>query len=360
MWKEVVELTEEKDDRTALDPAELWMKWYETGANAWSEMLKTNKEMYADPWGLYRQWFESMEEAREQISDAAGSEEAGGNEVTQAMARAMTGGIDPRQAQNWFEETARSWQETVGYGLNAASFAPRWIQMMQEARDNLMKSEGGMPTDPLRFAVQWYNATSGPLAEFVQDMLENEEFLAPSSKFLQNYARFYRIFRQASEEYLGTLQLPTRSDVARVAGLVVALEDKVDRIEEAFEDFQDGYREPATAEEVRSLEGRIDQLGRKLGERPEKEYATAESVSNLERRIDRVESKLDRLIAAVESQASAREEPNGQSGTPQREIKATAAARRKAQEIGLDLAEIDGTGPNGEITINDVRKKGES
>ncbi|MCA1716873.1 MAG: E3 binding domain-containing protein [Actinobacteria bacterium] len=39
---------------------------------------------------------------------------------------------------------------------------------------------------------------------------------------------------------------------------------------------------------------------------------------------------------------------------------ATAAARRKARELGVDLSEVEGTGQDGQITIDDVRRKGAS
>jgi pyruvate/2-oxoglutarate dehydrogenase complex dihydrolipoamide acyltransferase (E2) component len=42
------------------------------------------------------------------------------------------------------------------------------------------------------------------------------------------------------------------------------------------------------------------------------------------------------------------------------EITATDAARRKAREIGVDLSEVVGTGAGGQVTVEDVRKKGES
>ncbi len=38
-------------------------------------------------------------------------------------------------------------------------------------------------------------------------------------------------------------------------------------------------------------------------------------------------------------------------------IKATEAARRKAEELNLDLSKIQGTGAGGQITINDVKKQ---
>jgi pyruvate/2-oxoglutarate dehydrogenase complex dihydrolipoamide acyltransferase (E2) component len=38
-------------------------------------------------------------------------------------------------------------------------------------------------------------------------------------------------------------------------------------------------------------------------------------------------------------------------------IKATDAARRRAQELDVDLREVEGTGSGGQITVQDVKKK---
>jgi polyhydroxyalkanoic acid synthase PhaR subunit len=203
---------------------------------------------------------------------------------------------------------------------------PRWTQMLEEARENLL-AVGAPPSDPLQLATQWYNATSGPFSDFVGDLIEREEFLEPSSRFLQSYASFYKVFKRNSEEYLKNLQLPVRSDITRLAGLIVNLENKVDNIEEVLEDFEFGYATPATAE----------------------------SVQDLDRRLGRVEGKLDRLLAALENGSQ-----NGANGSAGGEVEATDAARRKARELGVDLATVEGTGADGRITVDDVRQKGES
>ncbi|MBX6762281.1 MAG: E3 binding domain-containing protein [Rubrobacteraceae bacterium] len=70
--------------------------------------------------------------------------------------------------------------------------------------------------------------------------------------------------------------------------------------------------------------------------------------------MDRIEEKLDRLLASVGGTRT--EEPRNGSG--RKEIKATAAARRKAEELGIDLSEVEGTGADGQITVEDVRQKG--
>jgi len=227
--------------------------------------------------------------------------------------------------RRWFELSADSWRKSAEMGQSAMELLPRWMQMLDEARTNLLAG-GVPPSDPLQLATQWYNATSGPFSDFVGDVIEREEFLEPSSRFLQSYASFYKVFRRNSEEYLKNLQLPVRSDITRIAGLVVNLEEKVDRIEEVLEDFEYGYAEPATTESVKAL-----------GER-----------------LDRVEGKLDRLLEALEGNNQ-----DGDARTNGSAPEVTDAARRKAEEMGVDLSEVEGTGSGGEVTVEDVRRKGE-
>jgi hypothetical protein len=54
--------------------------------------------------------------------------------------------------------------------------------------------------------------------------------------------------------------------------------------------------------------------------------------------------------------SSGNESPQGGEQPGGREIHATDAARREAKERGLDLTPIEGTGPNGRITVDDVKK----
>ncbi len=300
---------------SGMDPAELWRQWMESGSRMWSEMDQRGQ---VDPYGAYRRWFEGMREMQERMIGAVPEPVAG------------TMGVNDLW-QRWFEMTTDSWQKSAEMGQNAMEILPRWMQMLDEARTNLVAG-GAPPGDPLQFAAQWYNATSGPFSDFVGDVIEREEFLEPSSRFLQSYASFYKVFKRNSEDYLKNLQLPVRSDISRIAGLVVNLEEKVDRIEDVLEDFEYGYAEPATSE----------------------------SVKELETRLGRVEGKLDRLLAALEdgSQGGGAQvaETNG-SGD---EIRATDGARRKAREMDVELSEVVGTGADGQVTVEDVRKKGES
>ena len=299
-----------------MDPAELWRQWMESGSRMWSA-----GEGQVDPLSMYSRWFEGMREVQERMIGATPEPIAGNPEVRDLW-------------QRWFEMTSDSWRKSAEISQSAMELLPRWMQMLDEARTNLLAG-GVPPSDPLQLATQWYNATSGPFSDFVGDVIEREEFLEPSSRFLQSYASFYKVFKRNSEEYLKNLQLPVRSDITRIAGLVVNLEEKVDRIEEVLEDFEYGYAEPATSESVKALEARLD----------------------------RVEGKLDRLLDALEgaqNRGAQVVEPVAETNGSPAEVRATDAARRKARELGVNLAEVEGTGNGGQVTVEDVRKKGES
>ena len=346
-----------------MDPTDLWRQWYETSTRLWSDAARGAQGGYGNPAEFYRRWFDSAREIQERMIGAA--------------PRALEGNPGMQDMmQRWQEASAATWQKGNELSQNALDLLPRWTQMLEEARDNLLAG-GSLPADPLQFATRWYNATSGPFSDFLGDVIEREEFLEPSSQFLQSYAGFYKVFKRNSEEYLKSLQLPVRSDISRVAGLVINLEDKVDRIEEVLEDFEYTPAKPATADSIEALEKRIGGIERTLERvtRAGAENATAESVRTLDGRLDGVESKLDRLLAALENQnqngngsasapaqspASAPVSAPANANGPAVEVEATSAARRKALELGVDLAEVEGTGADGKITVEDVRKKGDS
>lgn len=286
----------------------------------WSNVLGGNEEAYMDPFGLYRQWFGGLEEIQKLPAEAASSQDVW---------------------RQWTEATVEAWKKTFGMGTVLAGLAPHWVEMAEEVRKEMFEG-GNLPTDPLDFYLRWYNATNAPLSKMIRTILEDESFLGDSRRFLENYATLEQVFQRASEEYFGYLQLATRSDNTRVAELVVGLDAKVDRMEEAFEEFEHGYATPATAEAVEALEGRVKELERKLDD----------NRSGLRR----MEGKLDQLLAALGTST------NGGSPTTdsQQEIEATDAARRKARELGVNLQEVRGSGPGGRIRVDDVRKKGEA
>lgn len=315
-------MSEEAGSQANTDPTGLWRHWYDTSSRIWSNKLEGDKETYLDPFGLYRQWFSALEETGKPAErGAAGT--ASSQEIW----------------QQWMEATSEAWRRVFGIGALLARLTPHWAEMTEGVSKEIFEG-GNPPTDPLDFYLRWYNATNVPLSNMIRDILEDESFLEDSRRFLENYASLEQVFQRASEEYFSYLQLSTRSDSTRVAGLVVGLDAKVDRLEEAFEEFEHGYATPATAEAVEALEDRVKELERKLDD----------NRSGLQR----VEGKLDQLLSALDASANGGSQATGS----QVEVEATDAARRKARELGVNLREVRGSGAGGRITVGDVRMKG--
>jgi pyruvate/2-oxoglutarate dehydrogenase complex dihydrolipoamide acyltransferase (E2) component len=61
--------------------------------------------------------------------------------------------------------------------------------------------------------------------------------------------------------------------------------------------------------------------------------------------------------AGVEEEAVVDEaSTSGEAGEHKDKVQATPAAERKAEELGVDLSQIGGTGSGGRITVKDVRE----
>jgi pyruvate/2-oxoglutarate dehydrogenase complex dihydrolipoamide acyltransferase (E2) component len=69
--------------------------------------------------------------------------------------------------------------------------------------------------------------------------------------------------------------------------------------------------------------------------------------------------RLEEVRSALEEVLEGEEQGGQESGVPaeptQNEVQATPAARRAAEELGVDLSRLEGTGASGRITIRDVQ-----
>ena len=123
-----------------------------------------------------------------------------------------------------------------------------------------------LPTDPLDLTLRVYGATSGPLSAMARDVLTDEAVLALSRRLLENVATAESLFAKLSEDLFRGLRLSTSSDNARIATLIVGLDEKVDRLEDTLEDLEDGAARTRAAElallreQVGRLEAKLDRL----------------------------------------------------------------------------------------------------
>ena len=216
----------------------------------------TGEKRYPDPYGLYRRWLGVSEDVRDEAYEG----EVSSSELAELWRR-------------WFETTneLRNGTSEAENGF-ANSMAPLWKEMADDISAKMLSGES-LPEEPVKFFLRWYNETEERWSETADRLIRRDEVLESTGRFFETYARSEAESRQASEERVKNRGVPTRSDVTRVAKLVVVVENKVDRIEEALEDLVQGDSGSATA---------------------------GAAVNGLEERMDRLEGKMDRILTALE------------------------------------------------------------
>lgn len=243
----------------ATDSIELWQQWNETTSKMWLQAMENSKEAVkgatVDPYSFYRSWMKNVNVVQEQV-------------------KGIPLVMNPRDMWNaWFSATMETWKKAAEIGGDPLGLTRQWLNLMENAQAQMLAGET-LPTDPFTFFREWYNATSEQWSKTVEEAIGSEKFLAYSAPYLESYTSLTKTFRKASEEYFKKLQLPTVSDIARVAELIINLEEKIDKMEDALDTLEANSSNVARVDTVKEIERRLDTL------------ATEATVANVEKRLD--------------------------------------------------------------------------
>jgi polyhydroxyalkanoic acid synthase PhaR subunit len=274
----------------------------------------TGEKRYPDPYGLYRRWLGASAVVRDEANEG----EVSATELGELWRR-------------WFETTVGLPNGTSEAGNEFTnSMAPVWKEMADDISAKMLSGET-LPEEPARFFVEWYNEREERWSETADELIKRDEVLESMGRLFETYARSETELRQASEDGLKNRGAPTRSDVARVAKLVVVVENKVDRIEETLEDLVQGNSEVATLGAV---------------------------VNGLEERMDRLEGKMDRILAALEKLGGGNQDIL--------EMPRSSSAQKDADEavtplegLSLELIEAGYVGAGGRGVVKGPKSKDE-
>ncbi len=274
----------------------------------------TSEKRYPDPYGLYRRWSGAWENVQDADEGEVSSTELG--ELWRRWFEATVGLRDgASEAENEFTN----------------SMAPLWKEMADDVSAKMLSGES-LPEEPVRFFVRWYNETEERWSETADELMRRDEVLEAMGRFFDTYARSEAELRQASEEGLKNRRVPTRSDVARVAKLVVVVENKVDRIEETLEELVQGDFGPVASADA--------------------------AVNGLEERMDRLEGKMDLILAALEKL--------GGNDQDVPKVPQNSSLQKDADEaitplegLSLELIEAGYTGTGGWGVVNGPKTKDE-
>lgn len=78
-----------------------------------------------------------------------------------------------------------------------------------------------------QYETTWTKAT--------QEILESETFTKSLSQTREQYLSGRKVSKETMERYWESLRVPTKTDVARVAGMINSLENKIDALEDAHD-----------------------------------------------------------------------------------------------------------------------------
>jgi polyhydroxyalkanoic acid synthase PhaR subunit len=312
----------EAHSHNSKDPMELWRDWNEATAKMWSSMLDVAGEAYGDPHGLSHLWVKSFGAFQEQLKDNP------------------TDMINTVEVwKQWIDATTDAWRKAAEAGKDSVKLSDQWLKILEETRAKIQSGEIDS-RDPVTFFKQWYEATNKMWAQLVGDVMNSERFLEANRQFIESYTNAVKASNRINEEIYQHMQFPTRSDIARVAVLVVSLEEKVDKIEDAFENFEESYAQVAKSEAVEGLAERLERVESQLNrlltfEDGYAQVAKGEAVEGLARRLEQVEGQLSKLLASMEKlEARGSGEPTGSNdGTQRKTPRRTSRTRQpKAAE----------------------------
>ena len=88
------------------------------------------------------------------------------------------------------------------------------------------------PVDPFELWRQIYETNERAWNSVLERTVNNPAFAESSGKILETFLAAQKTVRDNMRSYLEQINLPTREDIARLGELIVALEEKVDQLDD--------------------------------------------------------------------------------------------------------------------------------
>ncbi|MEK3934833.1 polyhydroxyalkanoate biosynthesis repressor PhaR [Sporosarcina sp. FSL W7-1349] len=133
--------------------------------------------------------------------------------------------------------------------------------------------------DPFAMWKTIYEQTEANWNDAIQQSMKKESFSEGMGETLNYYLQFQELAKKMTESYLKQANMPTRGELADVASLIINLEEKVDNLDDRFD------------EEIAKLDA-------------------AKEIAQLRRVVSNLDKKLDLVMEAVEKMNQQKAEPS--------------------------------------------------
>ncbi|HET8841872.1 MAG TPA: hypothetical protein VFN35_10410 [Ktedonobacteraceae bacterium] len=238
------------NEATPLFPGSQWERWEqgnEMTIRTWSDTMKNDTIAEMDAPIVSQSWTELVHSLQERLTNIAHKP------------------FGPQEAWKWwFDVTMDIWRVTIQMGGDPLGMLASGVKAMEQTQEKTPSGEC-VSFDPFTLFHTWYDATSKQWAGTVEDFISSKQFLMLTGSFLENYSHLTSTFCEASEAYFKMLRLPTLSDIAHVAELLIRLEEKGDDVAETIEDVRAHMTQDATPQaKITALEQRLSQRETRL------------------------------------------------------------------------------------------------
>lgn len=122
--------------------------------------------------------------------------------------------------------------------------------------------------DPLQAWKEVYEQTEKFWGKTLNETVQTEEYSAWMGSVLDLNLFYQKMMNDATKGYLEKVNIPTQEDIARVASLVINLENKVDNIEEFLDEKIESLGQPPAIkrdvtkvkQDIHTLENKLDKI----------------------------------------------------------------------------------------------------
>ncbi|TYR79787.1 polyhydroxyalkanoic acid synthase subunit PhaR [Priestia megaterium] len=119
--------------------------------------------------------------------------------------------------------------------------------------------------DPFQAWKDVYDKTESYWGKVIGDNMNREEFSQIMGNVLNMNLQYQQAVNEVTNRYFQQVNIPTKEDVANVASLVINVEEKVEALEDRFDDLEDKQENGAVLKrEVTKLKSDVKSLDKKL------------------------------------------------------------------------------------------------
>lgn len=175
---------------------------------------------------------------------------------------------------------------------------------------NSTSAKMNQPDSTLDLFEMWkniYYTTENSLGKLVKSTISTDSASTNMIQFMNFYLEFEKMFRKGMEQYFESTPLISKKDIARVAKLVIGVEDKVDNLESSLESKLDRL--------VNNLALMVEKISHEQAERAKKEIELSQISENLESANIRLSILTDQIEGLATQLAASETADNKSSAT---------------------------------------------